>query len=351
MSTNARSKQRRSTLIRLAVFFAVTGTLTFLIGSQIARISFGGGYRLVAVFDDATGLIDGDVVKIAGAPVGQVDTVRVEKGKAVVTLTVDERYRVPADSEVAINWRNAIGQRVVYVIPGTSAEKIKDNARITKTRSVVDIGELVDQLAPLAKSLDPEQLNQILTSIYLALDGNKENVTQLISDVDQLASTIAARRTTLTQMLESYTTVTGVISRRDDQIRQMTDNLVEMSDAFVRNRKLIDSSLVELGRMFHTSDELLAGNSEQLRQVIAGLAVVAEGVDENTKSINNVLDLAGPKLQRLFAVFDEGEYAKGAVACLTLVEQKSCPYPVVLKDYQGNPQSPDTMRKILVGGN
>ena len=351
MSTDVRNRQRRSTLLRLAVFFAVTGTLTFLIGTQIARISFSGGYPIVAVFDDATGLIDGDVVKIAGAPVGQVDSVKVEKGKAVVTLTVQDKFRVPADSEVAIRWRNAIGQRVVYLIPGTSAEKIKDNARITRTRSVVDIGELVDQLAPLAKSLDPEQLNQILTSIYLALDGNKQNVTQLISNVDQLASTISARRTTLSQMLESYTTVTGVIARRDDQIRQMTDNLVEMSDAFVRNRKLIDNSLVELGRMFETSDKLLTGNSEQLRQVIAGLSIVAEGVDKNSKSITNVLDLAGPKLQRMFTVFNDGEFAKGQIACLTLVEQQSCPYPVVLKDYQGNPQSPDTMRKILVGGN
>ncbi len=350
MSGSERTRQRRSTFLKLSVFFALTGTLTFLIGTQIARISFGGGYRLVAVFDDATGLINGDVVKIAGAPVGQVDSIKVEKGKAVVAMTIQEKYRVPADSEVAIRWRNAVGQRVVYVIPGTSQQKIEDGARISRTRSVVDIGELVDELAPLARSLNPEQLNQILTSIYLALDGNKQNVTQLISDVDQLASTIAARRTTLSRLLEDYTTVTGVIARRDAQIRKMTDNLVDLSDAFVRNRELIDKSLVQLAVMFKTSDKLLTGNSEQLRQVIAGLAVIAEGVDENVGSINDVLKLTGPKLQRLYKVFDEGEYAKGAVACLTLVDGP-CPYPVVLKDYQGNPQGPDTMRKILVGGN
>ncbi len=350
MSTDARDRQRRSTLLRLAVFFAVTGTLTFLIGTQIARISFGGGYRLVAVFDDVSGLADGDVVKIAGAPVGQVHSIKVEKGKAVVTLTVQEKYRVPADSEVAIRWRNAISQRVVYLIPGTSAEKIKDNARITKTRSVVDIGELVDQLAPLAKSLDPEQLNQILTSIYLALDGNKKNVTQLISNVDQLASTISARRTTLSQILQDYTTVTGVIARRDDQIRQMTDTLVELTDAFVRNRELVDTSLVELAQMARTSDRLLTDNSEQLQKVLAGLAVVAEGVNGNLGSVNEMLEKTGPKLQRLFTVLDGGEFARGAVTCITLADER-CPYAPALKDYQGEPQSPDTMRKLLVGGN
>ncbi len=351
MALSSRKRQRGSTLLKLVVFFTITGTLTFLIGTQIARVSFGGGgYQVTATFDDVTGLMKGDVVKIAGAPVGQVDSIEVKRGKAVVALTVQEKFRVPADSEAAIRWRTAIGQRVVYLIPGTSAEKIKDGAHITKTRSVVDIGELVDQMAPLARSLKPEQLNQILTSIYLAMDGNKENVSQLIANVDQLTSTISARRTTLNQILENYTKVTGVIARRDRQIRQMTDNLVELSDAFVRNRKLIDSSLVELGEMFQTSDKLIGQNGDQLEKVVAALAIITAGIDGNVGSVKELLDLTGPKLKRLFSMLDAGDYAKGGVACLTLIDGP-CPYPVVLKNYQGDPQSPQTLRKILVGGN
>ncbi|MCD0449524.1 MCE family protein [Actinocorallia sp. API 0066] len=349
MAVSERRGQRRATLLRLAVFFAITGTLTFLIGTQIARVSFGGGYRLTAVFDDATGLTRGDVVKIAGAPVGRVDSIRVDRGKAVVQLTVEEKYRVPADSEIAIRWRSAVGQRVVYLIPGTSAEKIRDGARIERTRSVVDIGELVDQLAPLARSLDPDRLNQILTAIYQALDGNRADVVQLVSDVDQLASTIAARRTTLKNLLKDYTTVTEVIARRDKQIRQMTDNLVELTDAFLRNRELLEDSIVQLSQTFQTADKLLTGNGDQLEKVIAGLAVVAAGIENNLGTVDEALRLAGPKLQRLFSVFNDGEYAKGNVACLTLLDG-ACPYPVVLKDYQGRPQNPDTLRRILIGG-
>ncbi|GAB2837158.1 hypothetical protein GCM10022221_40590 [Actinocorallia aurea] len=348
-AVNEMRRQRRSNFVRLAAFFAVTGLLTFLIGSQIARISFDSGYKLVAVFDDATGLMRGDVVKIAGAPVGRVDSIEVDKGKAVVELSVQKKFRVPADSEVAIRWRSAVGQRVVYLIPGTSPEKIKDGTKITKTRSVVDIGELVDQLAPLARSLDPERLNQILTAVYEAIDGNKEEVTQLISDVNQLSSTIAARRTTLKNMIQDYTEITEVLARRDDQIRDMTDNLVELSDAFVRNRELLDDALVELSETFQTSDALLTGNGDELDQVIGGLAVVAAGVQHNLGDVEDVLKLTGPKLQRLFSVFNAGEYAKGGVACLTLVAGQ-CPYEVVLKDYSGNPQDPGLLRKILIGG-
>lgn len=349
--SNARGSQRRSTLVKLVAFFAITGTLTFLIGSQIARVAFGGGgYQLVATFDDVTGLTEGDQVKIAGAPVGRVDSIKVKGGRAVVTMTVQEKYRVPADSEAAIRWRDAIVSRVIYLIPGTSAEKIKDGAHIARTRSVVDIGALIEQLAPLSKSLNADQLNQLLKAIYLALEGNKENVTQLISNAEQLTSVITARRNTLNQLVEDYTTVTGVIARRDGQIRQMTDNLVDLSDAFVRNRKLIDDSLVQLSRMFSTSDKLISGNEQQLERAIAGLAVVAAGIDGNLDGVKKAMKVMGPRMQHLYKVFNEGEFAKALTPCLTLVPGQ-CPYPQVLTDYQGQPQSPQTMRKILVGGN
>ena len=87
---NAQARKRRATLVRLIAFFLVTGTLTFLIGSQIARIDFNGGYQLVGTFDDASGLIDGDTVKIAGAPVGQVNSIKVVQGKAEVRVTVQK---------------------------------------------------------------------------------------------------------------------------------------------------------------------------------------------------------------------------------------------------------------------
>ncbi|GAA3195331.1 MCE family protein [Actinocorallia longicatena] len=350
MALTEQARQRRATFLKLIAFFAVTGTLTFLIGTQIARVSFGGGYKITAVFDDANGLIDGDVLKIAGAPVGQVNSIKVKNGKAVVGLTVQDKYRVPADSEVAIRWRSAVGQRVVYLIPGTSTEKIRDGAVITRTHSVVDIGQLVDQLAPLAKSLNPEQLNQILMAIYQALDGNKANVTHLISNVDQLASTISARRTTLKQLLADYSTVTGVIARRDTQIRKVVDDIAELSGGFVNNRQLLDQAIVQLAKMFKTADKLIGKDGDQLVQVVAGLAVMTRGIDKNVGSIQDVLKLAGPKLQRLMSIMNGGNYVRGAVPCLTLIDGK-CPYPVVLKSYSGNPQSGQTMKKMLTGGN
>jgi phospholipid/cholesterol/gamma-HCH transport system substrate-binding protein len=346
---NAQARKRRATLIRLIGFFLVTGTLTFLIGSQIARIDFNGGYHLVGTFDDASGLINGDTVKIAGAPVGQVDSIKVVQGRAEVRVTIQNKYRVPADSELAIKWRNAVGQRVVYLIPGQSTVKIRDGAHVVRTRSVVDVGELINGLAPLTKNLDPQQLNQILQAIYLALEGNKGEFNVLISSVDQLANTIVARKQTLKQLLADFNTVTGVIARRDKQIGDMTDGLVKLSDAFVNNRALVDNSLVQLAGMFRTAQALVGRNGDQLNKVVEGLEVISAGTQRNIGSVSDILKLAAPKLQRLYGVTAaNGSFAIGNVPCLTLADGP-CPYPAIPKAYKLD--SANSLQRAMMGGN
>ncbi|MBW8487351.1 MCE family protein [Actinomadura parmotrematis] len=349
----SRARTRAGLLVRLALFVAVTGTLTAVIGMQIARVDVGGGWRLTATFDDVSGLAPGDQVKIAGAPAGRVDGVRVVDGRARVAMTVDDGVTLPADSEAAIRWRDAMGRRVVYLIPGTSAAKLPHGAHIARTRSVVDAGALLDQLAPLTKALDPAQVNQVLVSLAQALDGNAGNIDRLIGDVDRLSSTIAARRATLRQMLADYATVTGIIARRDKQIGAAVDDLVSLSRAFADNRKLIDATIVQLAALARTTDAVLAGNSAELASVVNRLSAFTSGVQRNRGTLLQVLNSAGPKLQHIFAAVDNGGYVEAAIPCITLAAPP-CPYPTRLpgpREDAGRVDSAQDLRKLMVGGN
>ncbi|MFD0683192.1 MCE family protein [Actinomadura fibrosa] len=349
---SALRRARTGLALRLAAFVAVTGTLTVVIGMQIARVDVGGGWRLSATFDDVSGLGTGDQVKIAGAPVGRVDKVKVVDGRARVTMTVDDSVTLPADSEAAIRWRDAMGRRVVYLIPGTSHDTMRHGALITRTRSVVDAGALLDQLAPLTRSLDPGQVNQVLVSLAQALDGNAGNIDRLIADVDRLSSTIAARRGRLRQMLDDYATVTGVIARRDRQIGAAVDDLVSLSKAFADHRRLIDDTIVQLAALARTSDAVLAGNSAELARVVNRLSAFTSGVQRNRGTLLQVLGSAAPKLQHIFAATDNGGFAEAAVPCLTLAAPP-CPYPTRLPGPREDAEhlnSSESLRKLIVGG-
>lgn len=352
MASSVSRRARIGLVVRLAAFVTVTGVLTAVIGMQIARVNTAGGWRLTATFDDASGLMKGDEVKIAGAPVGQVDEVEVVDGKARVSLTVRESVRVPADSEAAIRWRDAMGRRVVYLLPGKSAARMRPGAHIERTRSAVDGSALLDQLGPLVRSLDPKQVNTVLVSLSEALDGNAGNIDRLIADIDTLSATIAKRRKVLRQMLDDYATVTGIIARRDKQIGSAVDDLVSLSEAFNGNRRLIDGTLVQLAALARTSDALLAGNERELGQVVDKLSVFSSGVNRNSGTLLKVLRSVTPKLQHIFAAVDNGQYVEAAVPCLSLAAPP-CPYPTRLPGPREGAKSVDTpqeLQNLMVGG-
>ncbi|MEO3783662.1 MlaD family protein [Actinocorallia sp. B10E7] len=349
-SSDARTRGRRSALLQLVAFLALTGTLTSLIASQIARLDFSETYEVTAVFDDVTGLLEGDKVKIAGAPVGQVGSIRVRDGRAEVELKIRAEHRVPRDSQAAIRWRDAISQRVVYLLPGTSTERLRDGDRIRRTRSVVDIGDLVNRLEPLTRGLDSGKVNEILMSVYLALDGNEDDIARLLTNVDKLSSTIATRLETLKTMLDDYSTVTGIIAKRDEQIAKAADDLVTLSQAFVDNRKLVDDAVKELSAMLRTTDRVLGENSDDLAQVVDRLSRVTDGTQRNLDPLLETITVMGPKLQRLYDTFNDGQYVTGTAPCVTL-SPGPCPFdPKLVGSTERPARSSESLRKLILGG-
>jgi len=338
-------------LVKTALFVGLTVTLIVLISVQIERIGTGGGYLLVATFDDVSGLTEGDQVKIAGAPVGQVEDIRVVDGRAEVTMEVRDAVKVPADTEAAIRWRNAVGQRVVYLLPGTAPGRLPPGGRIARTSSVVDIGQLVSDLGPLTRSLDPEQINQLLTAAAKSLKGNERTIPRLLDNVNAITTTVNDRRKTIEQLLKDYATVTGVVARRDKQIEQLVDNLVTLSEAFAGNRELIDDALVELSTTVHTQNEVLGKNAGELGALVDNLAGLTGGIRRNVDRIDKTIGTLQPSLARGYSTVSRGHYFVTAVPCLAL-GPAPCPYgmkePPPLRNTRV--QSAGDLQKLMVGG-
>ncbi|GGL19561.1 MCE family protein [Planomonospora parontospora] len=319
--------RRRRTLVKLVLFLLVTVTLIVAIGAQIARVGTGDTYRLTGVFDDVSGLRTGDQVKIAGAPVGQVESIEVVGGRAEVVLGVRTSVRVPSDSSAAVRWRDAVGQRVVYLEPGTAKDMLADGARVERTSSVVDIGDLVSDLGPLTRSLDPEQINRLLTAAGQALDGNQEDIPRLVDDLGELTAVVAGRKEVVKGLLEDYATVTEVIARRDEQIARLVDDLVELTGAFARNRRLVDEALVELSATARVTDRVLGDNAREFGRVVDRMARLTGGVRRNLDGVEKLLGTLTPPLQRSFQVTGRGHFVTTAVPCVAL-GPLPCPYPM-----------------------
>ena len=308
----------RLKVLRLATFVVVTSLLTMWIGRNITGGSHGERYELTATFDDVAGMYDGDDVKLAGLTVGQVTDITVIDGKARVRFAVDEAVRLPVDSTVAVRWRNLIGQRFLGLEPGDAAGVLGDGDTMDNAKNVVDLGQLVNQLVPLTQAVSPDQVNDILTTLLEAFDGNDATFDELLADFDQVLGTLAERDGTISQLLRDYDTISTAVASRDVQIGQMVDNLVSISETFAGNDELLDQALVQLADLSTGVDGILDQSATDLGRTLDHLAVLTGTAADHVDDLESALVGLPRMFETLLTTMDRGEWLRVSVLCVTV---------------------------------
>ncbi len=326
----------RSKVLRLALFVILTVGLTIWIGARIVGVDVGDRYELEATFDDVAGLHGGDVVKLAGVGVGRVSGIEIERGRAVVRFEVDEGVRLPVDSTVAVRWRNLLGQRYLWLAPGSSERMLGDGDEVDHAEDVVDLGQLVNQLAPLAQAVSPEQVNRILTTLLEAFDGNEATFDGLVRDLDAVLASLAARDDTIAQLVEDYAAISDAVASRDAQIDQMVQNLVAIATTFRENDDLLEEAVVELAGVSDGLDRLLSTGAVDLGAALDHLAVLTHTAADNVTELEAAFANLPALFEKVFPALNRGEYLRVSVLCLTFAPGQ-CPYPTSISGPPGGP--------------
>ncbi len=323
-------------LLRLGAFVAVTVALTVWIGATIVGVDVGDRYSLEARFDDVAGLHGGDTVKLAGVGVGRVTGIDVDQGRAVVRFEVDADVPLPADTTVAVRWRNLIGERYLWLEPGRSGRMLGDGDTVDRAESVVDLGQLVNQLAPLARAVSPDQINRILSTLLQAFEGNEASFDGLLTDLDAVLAALAERDDTIAQLLDDYGAITGAIASRDAQIDQMVQNLVSIASTFEDNDALLDRALVELAGVSEGLDHVLSSGADDLGAALDHLAVLTGTAAANVTELEQAFANLPALFQETFPVLNRGEFLRVSVLCLTFAPGQ-CPYATSISGPPGGP--------------
>jgi phospholipid/cholesterol/gamma-HCH transport system substrate-binding protein len=301
------------------VCLAFTGYLAFTIGNLDVRDPLNRqSFQVTAAFDDVTGLLPNDNVKVAGVVVGKVTGIKTEGGRAVVTFQIDDDHDdIPRDSIAVIRWRNLIGQRYLYLLPGDSPQALQDGDVIEETESVVDLGELFEKLGPIVSSIDPEQVNAFLDTITEALDGREDKVGQALDDLSVLTTALASRDEAIQRLLTNLDTVADTINRRDAQIETMLENLVVLSQTFGDNTATLDAALTELSSFGVELDALLTSSSDEVSRILGNLALVTDTVHGRLPELDRVLAGLGDASAAIFRAGNRGEFLNQKILCFT----------------------------------
>ena len=106
-------------LTKLLIFIVVTTMATGVLVVTIGNVTFGSSRSYQAEFVDATGVVKGDDIRIAGVKVGVVKEIEiVERTHAMVTFSVQDETTLSKATHASIRYRNLVGQRYISLTEG-----------------------------------------------------------------------------------------------------------------------------------------------------------------------------------------------------------------------------------------
>lgn len=282
MSRSPRHEVGVGVLVLVAV--ALLAWMSIEIG---ALRSLGDGVSAHVHLDDAMGLEEGARVKVAGVSVGHVESIRVEHDVAVVALQVDRSAGIRQDAEVQVRARSLLGEKFLELRPQSrDAALLEDGDRLTRVLPAAEIDQLVNGLAPVVSTLDPEALQATMQALSAALEEDPERAARMLANLDRMLANAADASDGLPALVTEGTAAAQEVRTLAAEARPALDDVRAITARADRSLERIESASASLPE---TASEVGALASEARTAVEEARAVLAR-VDGKGPQLEAILD-------------------------------------------------------------
>jgi phospholipid/cholesterol/gamma-HCH transport system substrate-binding protein len=308
------SRRVAGPLIKLIIFAAVTIVATVVLAQTLGSLPFGGGPTYRARFTDASGVLAGDDVRIAGVRVGQVTRIRlVDNSVAELTFSVDDTIPIPAGVHATIRYRNLVGQRYVALTEGPAAAgaaRLPAGGLIplAQTTPALDLTVLFNGFRPLFTGLDPKDVNSLSYEIIQVLQGEGGTVAGLLRHTASLASTLADRDVVISRLIGNLDTVLSTLDSHRAALSTTIAQLSQFVSGLAADRTAIGSALANISGLTTATASLLTDVRPDLATDISGLSNLAGTLASNGAVIDHTLAGLPSRYEALTRTASDGSW-------------------------------------------
>jgi phospholipid/cholesterol/gamma-HCH transport system substrate-binding protein len=296
-------KRTAGDAVKLVIFIVVTTLATGLLVVTIGNLSFGATKEYKAVFSDATGVVNGDDVRIAGVKVGTVKGIDIfEKNKAIVTFDVDSDSQLSASTLAAVRYRNLVGQRYIALSQGVGAPALMEEGAtipLDRTSPALDLTVLFNGFKPLFAALSPDDINQLAYEIITVFQGEGGTLESLLAHTASVTSTLASRDRIIGALIDNLNQVMVTLGNRDDELSDLVVRLRQFVSGLSGDREAILGSLESISDLAVQTSGLAAGVREPLARDVKQLGRVAGTLDRNKAELDRAIQVLPIKLDKI----------------------------------------------------
>ncbi|MGY2700491.1 MULTISPECIES: MCE family protein [unclassified Nocardioides] len=290
-------------LTKLLIFIVITTLATSVLVMTIGNISFAPKTDYKAEFVDATGVVKGDDVRIAGVKVGTVKDVQiVDRTRALVTFSVENSTQLSQATHAAIRYRNLVGQRYIALtneIGDSSPMEAGDTIPVAQTSPALDLTVLFNGFKPLFQALSPADINQLSYEIVQVFQGEGGNLEQLLTHTASVTNTLASRDQVIGSLIDNLNEVLDHIGDRDVQLSRLITTFRTFVGGLKDDREAILGSLDKISQLSVQTADLVSGIRRPFVDDVKQLRRVAGNLDAGKSELDRALQVLPIKLNKV----------------------------------------------------
>ncbi|HTM86031.1 MAG TPA: MCE family protein, partial [Mycobacterium sp.] len=236
-----------------------------LVGTLVALLVAGiyvvwpstGGQKFTAYLESAVGLYPADDVRVAGVPVGRIDSIEPRADDVKVTMTVRDDVMLPADVRAIVVAPNIVSARFIQFAPAyTGGATLPTGATLGRDRTGVPVewDEVKTELTKLSSHLGP-QLNELqgpLSSFVNqaadTFDGNGDSFRTALRELSQTAGRFGDSRGDLFGTVKNLQILVDALSSSNEQIVQFSGHVASVSQVLADSAVGLDDTLGTLNQ-------------------------------------------------------------------------------------------------------
>ncbi|PYE15827.1 phospholipid/cholesterol/gamma-HCH transport system substrate-binding protein [Williamsia limnetica] len=278
-------------LIGFSLFAVLALVLTWTIWSTLQRSVPGETNKFTTYFNDASGLHEGDDVRMAGVRVGRVDAIELDTDRAEVTFEVQKDQSIYSNTRASIKYQNLIGQRYVGLdlVEGPEQMRLSPGSTLKEpSQDSFDVSALLAGFQPVFDTLDPDQVNALSESLVQTFQGNEVSLSYTIEQVGKVATNFADNDQVIGAVITNLSAVMGDLSKQGEQMQELVANLAGLIEGLNANSPALGSSVQSIGSA-----------TDRLGNLLGTIRPDVRDLGQDLKNTTDRMIDIGPKLDQL----------------------------------------------------
>jgi phospholipid/cholesterol/gamma-HCH transport system substrate-binding protein len=211
-----------------------------------------------------------------------------------VEFAVDRSVQLYQSTTAQIRYQDLIGNRYLEISRGSgeNAERTLPPGGfipLSRTQPALDLDALIGGFKPLFRSLDPQKVNSIASSIITVFQGEGGTINDILDQTAQLTNRLAESDETIGDVIHNLNTVLDTTERHHDQLDSTIDKFEGLITALKDRAVPLADGTAHISNAAGTISDLLSDNRALLRSTVTHLETLAGPLNDQRDRVGNLV--------------------------------------------------------------